>query len=162
MFDPLSKIKGPGSVGGPWGLRAPGAPVSVWNPHKGECVATTQSCVATQHTSVWPQHISVRFQHNSILPTANCGVCKFRKNVEFGLNGVARPRIGLKLTYVKATPLRNALEASPRPFGAPGGSRAQKRACALFSALYRFVGPNSRFVDHLGSRPTYSGWDLAA
>ena len=33
------------------------------------------------------------------------------------MNGVARPRIGLKLTYVKATPLRNALEASPGPPG---------------------------------------------
>ena len=52
------------------------------------------------------------------------------------MNGVARPRIGLKLTYVKATPhIGNALEASPPPFGAPGGPRAQKRAWALFWAL---------------------------
>ena len=41
------------------------------------------------------------------------------------MNGVARPPCGLKLTYVKATPLRSALEAPPPPFGAPGGPRAQ-------------------------------------
>ena len=51
------------------------------------------------------------------------------------MNGAARPQFELKRTYVKATPLRNALEASPPPFGALGGPRAKKRAWTLFLGL---------------------------
>ena len=73
------------------------------------CVATTQPCVVTT---------------TSTQPTTNCGVRRCHINGKFGLNGVARPRIGLKLTYVQATPLRNALEASPGPPGPPRAPRA--------------------------------------
>ena len=42
---------------------------------------------------------------------------------------------------MKATAVGNALEASPPPFGAPGGPRSQKRARALFLGPGPLRGP---------------------
>ena len=56
------------------------------------------------------------------------------------MNGVARPRFGPRPTYVKATPLRNDLEASPPLSGPLGGPGPKKGPGLYFWALYVAAG----------------------